>query len=44
MNLGQISLEVERVVAGVTRVVGCHQANGQLLSPATILSCLREGV
>jgi 2-oxoglutarate ferredoxin oxidoreductase subunit alpha len=44
MNLGQISLEVERIVAGATRVVGCHQANGQLLSPATILSCLREGV
>jgi len=42
MNLGQIALEVERLVAGATRVVGCHQADGELMLPAPILEALRR--
>jgi 2-oxoglutarate ferredoxin oxidoreductase subunit alpha len=40
MNLGQIALEVERAVTGTTRVVGCHQANGELIPPERIVEAM----
>lgn len=36
MNLGQLALEVERIVSGVTPVHGCFRADGLPLTPAEI--------
>jgi 2-oxoglutarate ferredoxin oxidoreductase subunit alpha len=41
MNLGQMELEVERVV-GAARVSGCFQADGDLIRPETILAALER--
>lgn len=41
MNLGQLSLELERVV-GRERVRGVHRADGQLITPGEILETLRR--
>ncbi|GAB6157408.1 2-oxoacid:acceptor oxidoreductase subunit alpha [Desulfotomaculum varum] len=42
MNRGQLLLEVQRVAAGRSQVVGCLQANGELIRPETILNKIRE--
>ena len=41
MNLGQLSLELERVV-GRQRVRGVHRADGQLITPDEILEATRR--
>lgn len=41
MNLGQLSLELERVV-GRKKVRGVHRADGQLITPDEILAALRR--
>jgi 2-oxoglutarate ferredoxin oxidoreductase subunit alpha len=41
MNLGQLSLELERVV-GRERVRGVHRADGQLITPEEILNAIRN--
>jgi 2-oxoglutarate ferredoxin oxidoreductase subunit alpha len=41
MNLGQMALEVERVV-GASRVRGCFQADGELIDPETILAAIER--
>ncbi|MFC1708154.1 2-oxoacid:acceptor oxidoreductase subunit alpha [Planctomycetota bacterium] len=42
INLGQISLEVERVVAGRARVVPVNHAGGAVFSPEQILAAIEE--
>lgn len=42
MNRGQIRLEVERVVAGRARVLGVNRFDGEMISPAQILSAIEE--
>lgn len=42
MNLGQLVLEVERQVAGKVPVGGVFRADGELITPAQILSYLQE--
>jgi 2-oxoglutarate ferredoxin oxidoreductase subunit alpha len=41
LNLGQIRAEVERVVAGRSRVVGIHRADGKQITPDEILEALQ---
>jgi ribosomal protein L27 len=41
MNLGQLSLELERVV-GRNRVRGVHRADGQMITPGQILEAIRR--
>jgi 2-oxoglutarate ferredoxin oxidoreductase subunit alpha len=41
MNLGQLSLELERVV-GRKRVRGVHRADGQMITPGEILEAIRR--
>jgi 2-oxoglutarate ferredoxin oxidoreductase subunit alpha len=41
MNLGQLSLELERIV-GRTKVRGVHRADGQLITPDQILDAVRQ--
>ncbi len=43
MNLGQIVLEVERVVAGKSAVRHLGRVDGELFTPQEILSALKEG-
>jgi 2-oxoglutarate ferredoxin oxidoreductase subunit alpha len=43
MNLGQLVLEVQRVAAGRTRVRPLSRVDGELFTPAEILSALKEG-
>ncbi len=40
MNLGQLRLEVERVVKGRAEVVGVNRADGAVITPAQILQAL----
>lgn len=40
MNLGQISGEVERAAGGRVPVVPCRRADGELIDPEQILTCL----
>lgn len=40
MNLGQLKLEVERVAAGRSRVIGVNKVNGELITPGEILSTI----
>ncbi|MDP3058627.1 MAG: 2-oxoacid:acceptor oxidoreductase subunit alpha [bacterium] len=42
LNLGQLILEVERQVAGRVSVSGVNRADGELITPAQILSHLME--
>ncbi|MFO7941874.1 MAG: 2-oxoacid:acceptor oxidoreductase subunit alpha [Bacillota bacterium] len=42
MNLGQLRLEVERVVAGRTPVVGINRTDGELFKPDEIYEKIRE--
>jgi 2-oxoglutarate ferredoxin oxidoreductase subunit alpha len=42
MNLGQMVGEVERVVAGNARVVGCHRADGEPILPTEIFAALEQ--
>lgn len=42
MNLGQLVLEVERVVKGATEVYHVGRANGEVVTPADILKKLEE--
>jgi 2-oxoglutarate ferredoxin oxidoreductase subunit alpha len=42
MNLGQMALEVQRVV-GAPRVRGCFQADGEPIEPKTILEVIEKG-
>lgn len=42
MNLGQLILEVERQVAGAVSVGGVQRADGELITPAQILTYLQE--
>jgi 2-oxoglutarate ferredoxin oxidoreductase subunit alpha len=42
MNLGQMMGEVERVVAGNARVVGCHRADGEPILPSEIFAALEQ--
>ncbi len=44
LNLGQMSLEVERVVAGRTKVVPVHHVGGTVHNPETILNAILESV
>lgn len=44
INLGQISLEVERVVAGKAAVLSVPHAGGWVHDPATILDAIRKGL
>jgi 2-oxoglutarate ferredoxin oxidoreductase subunit alpha len=44
LNLGQMALEVERVVAGRTKVVPVHHVGGTVHNPETILSKILEAV
>ena len=43
INMGQISLEVERVVAGRTEVISVPHAGGWVHDPAVILDAIRSG-
>jgi len=38
LNLGQYSLEVERLIAGRVELVGIHRVDGELISPQEILT------
>jgi 2-oxoglutarate ferredoxin oxidoreductase subunit alpha len=40
MNLGQLKLEVERVVSGRSRVIGVNKVNGELITPSEILDAI----
>jgi 2-oxoglutarate ferredoxin oxidoreductase subunit alpha len=42
MNLGQMTGEVERVVAGDARVVGCHRADGEPILPSEIFATFEQ--
>lgn len=42
MNLGQLVLEVERVAAGRTRVIGLSDVSGELFKPEAILARIQE--
>ncbi len=42
MNLGQLRLEVERVMGDAAPVLGLHRADGELFKPAEILEKIRE--
>ncbi len=42
MNLGQLVREVERAVCGRARVRRVNRADGAIITPAQILSALRE--
>ena len=42
MNLGQISLEVERIVAGQCKTVLCGHAGGTVLDPKVIAKAIEE--
>ena len=42
MNMGQLVLEVERIVAGRAKVERINKANGQLITPNEILDKIRE--
>ncbi len=42
LNLGQYVLEVERVVAGKTEVVGLGKVNGEAITPDEILAKIKE--
>ncbi|MBO8138157.1 MAG: 2-oxoacid:acceptor oxidoreductase subunit alpha, partial [Desulfotomaculum sp.] len=42
MNFGQLTLEVERIVAGICPVYRLNQVNGQLIKPDTIVKMIRE--
>jgi 2-oxoglutarate ferredoxin oxidoreductase subunit alpha len=42
MNLGQMTGEVERVVAGDARVVGCHRADGEPILPSEIFAAFEQ--
>ena len=42
MNLGQLILEVQRVVAGKTKIFGIHKVGGQLIRPREIIAKLQE--
>ncbi len=42
MNAGQISMEVERVVAGKVPVTQLGRLNGELLSPSEIAAAVEE--
>ncbi len=44
LNLGQMALEVERVVAGRTKVVPVHHAGGTVHNPETICKKILEAV
>ena len=41
MNLGQVALEVERIV-GCTRVRRVNRADGQMITPEQILAAIQE--
>ena len=43
LNLGQIRLEVERVVAGRAEVTGIHRADGLQINPDQILETIGRG-
>lgn len=40
MNLGQLKYEVERVVAGRSRVIGVNKVNGELITPVEIMDAI----
>lgn len=40
MNLGQLKLEVERVAAGRSKVIGVNKVNGELITPAEIMDAI----
>ncbi|GAW91931.1 2-oxoacid:acceptor oxidoreductase subunit alpha [Calderihabitans maritimus] len=42
LNMGQIKLEVERVVKNSAKVVGLSRVDGELITPLEILKCLKE--
>ena len=41
MNMGQLKLEVERVVAGKTRVIGVNKVDGELVTPDEIMAVVK---
>ncbi len=42
MNLGQIRLEIERIMGGKASVVGIHRTDGELFKPSEIYEKIRE--
>lgn len=42
MNMGQLIREVERATGGRARVAGLNRVNGELISPAEIMDCIRQ--
>lgn len=44
MNLGQLVLEVQRVVAGITSVTHIGRANGDVLTPAELTAKVKEAL
>jgi len=41
MNMGQLKQEVERVVAGRTKVLGVNKVDGELITPAEIITVVK---
>lgn len=41
MNMGQLKQEVERVVGGLTRVIGVNKVDGELVTPEEIITVLK---
>jgi 2-oxoglutarate ferredoxin oxidoreductase subunit alpha len=44
LNLGQVVLEVERVVAGTTRVIRMPHAGGTVHKPVDIVAAIERGL
>ena len=42
MNMGQMILEVERVVKNNCKVTGINKFNGDIITPQDITSCIEE--
>lgn len=42
MNMGQMILEVERVVKDNCKVIGINKFNGDIITPQDIISCIEE--
>lgn len=42
INMGQITLEVERCAAGKTQVFGVHKPGGDILNPQDVLAAIRK--
>ena len=42
MNMGQVCLEVERVLASGTKPIGINKINGEIITPQDIVSKVKE--